>query len=149
MMVMVMMMMVVMMMVVTKSFPPRRLRFPPSFPPSFLPSLLTFPRSLPPSFPSSLPNFPSSLTPSLLTSLFPPSHPPSSHPDGGSDDKDEPNKTSSIYAFEPALNTWRHVGDLPFEASNVDALCLSGGDLLVVDGDSGRVVRSKRKGATN
>ena len=65
---------------------------------------------------------------------------------GGSDDKDEPNKTSSIYAFEPALNTWRHVGDLPFEASNVDALCLSGGDLLVVDGDSGRVVRSKRKG---
>ena len=80
-----------------------------------------------------------------------------SEDDGGSDNggdnddddyEDEPNKTSSIYAFEPALNTWRHVGDLPFEASNVDALCLSGGDLLVVDGDSGCVVRSKRKGAT-
>ena len=48
-------------------------------------------------------------------------------------------KTSAIYALHPVDQKWQHVGDMPFECSYVDTLLLSGGRLLVVDGDSQRV----------
>ena len=44
-------------------------------------------------------------------------------------------KTSAIYALHPVDQKWQHVGDMPFECSYVDTLLLSGGRLLVVDGD--------------
>ena len=50
-------------------------------------------------------------------------------------------KTSAIYALHPVDQKWQHVGDMPFECSYVDTLLLSGGRLLVVDGDSQRVLR--------
>ena len=49
--------------------------------------------------------------------------------------------TSAIYALHPVDQKWQHVGDMPFECSDVDTLQLSGGRLLVVDGDSQRVLR--------
>ena len=51
-------------------------------------------------------------------------------------------ETSAIYALHPVDKKWQHVGDMPFECSYVDTLLLSGGRLLVVDGDSSlRVLR--------
>ena len=50
-------------------------------------------------------------------------------------------KTSAIYAFHPVDQKWQHVGDMPFECSLVDTVLLSGGRLLVVDGNSQRVLR--------
>ena len=50
-------------------------------------------------------------------------------------------QTSAIYALHPVDQKWQHVGDMPFECSLVDTLLLSGGRLLVVDGDSQRVLR--------
>ena len=50
-------------------------------------------------------------------------------------------KTSAIYALHPVDQKWQHVGDMPFELSYVDTQLLSGGRLLVVDGDSQRVLR--------
>ena len=51
-------------------------------------------------------------------------------------------KTSAIYALHPVDQKWQHVGEMPFECSYVDTLLLSGGRLLVVDGNSSqRVLR--------
>ena len=50
-------------------------------------------------------------------------------------------KTSAIYALHPVDQKWQHVGDIPFGCFYVDTLLLSGGKLLVVDGDSQRVLR--------
>ena len=50
-------------------------------------------------------------------------------------------KTSAIYALHPVDQKWQHVGDMPFQCCYVDTLLLSGGRLLVVDGDSQRVLR--------
>ena len=47
-------------------------------------------------------------------------------------------KTSAIYAFHPVDNIWQHVGDM---CSSIDTLLLSGGRLLVVNGDNQRVLR--------
>ena len=55
-------------------------------------------------------------------------------------------KTSAIYALHPVDQKWQHVGDMPFECSHVDTLLLSDGRLLVVDGDSQRVLRVTVKG---
>ena len=57
-------------------------------------------------------------------------------------------KTSAIYAFHPVHQKWQHVGDMPFDCSHVDTLLLSGGRLLVVDGDSQRVLRVTVEGKT-
>ena len=50
-------------------------------------------------------------------------------------------KTSAIYAFHHVDQKWQHVGDMPFKCSYVDSLLLSGGGLLVVDGDSRQVLK--------
>ena len=50
-------------------------------------------------------------------------------------------KTSAIHAFHHVDQKWQHVGDLPFKCSWVDTLPLSGGRLLVVDGDSQQVLK--------
>ena len=50
-------------------------------------------------------------------------------------------KTSAIYAFHHVDQKWQHVGDLPFECTFADTLLLSGGKLLVVDGDSQQVLK--------
>ena len=60
---------------------------------------------------------------------------------GGREDQVGSTKTSAIYALHPVDQKWQHVGDMPFECSFVDTLLLSGGRLLVVDGDSKRVLR--------
>ena len=50
--------------------------------------------------------------------------------------------TSAIYALHPVDQKWQHVGDMPFECYYVDTVLLSGGRLLVVDGNSNqRVLR--------
>ena len=49
-------------------------------------------------------------------------------------------ETSAIYALHPVDQKWQHVGDMPFECAFVDTLLLSGGRLLVVDGESHRVL---------
>ena len=64
---------------------------------------------------------------------------------GGQDQSLSSKKTSAIYALSQRLHTWLHVGDLPFECSLVDSLeC--GGDLVVVDGGSGRALLGKVNG---
>ena len=61
---------------------------------------------------------------------------------GGAEDSYGSKKTSAIYALHPVDQKWQHVGDMPFKCSYVDTLLLSGGRLLVVDGDSSqRVLR--------
>ena len=50
-------------------------------------------------------------------------------------------KTSAIYAFHHVDQKWQHVGDMPFQCSDVDTLLLSGGGLLVVDGNSHQVLK--------
>ena len=50
-------------------------------------------------------------------------------------------KPSAIHAFHHVDQKWQHVGDLPFKCSWVDTLLLSGGRLLVVDGDSQQVLK--------
>ena len=60
---------------------------------------------------------------------------------GGQEGYDRSKKTSAIYALHPVDQKWQHVGDMPFECSQVDTLLLSGGRLLVVDWDSQRVLR--------
>ena len=49
-------------------------------------------------------------------------------------------KTSAIYALHPVDQKWQQVGDMPFECFYVDTLLLSGGRLLVVDGNSSKRV---------
>ena len=49
-------------------------------------------------------------------------------------------KTSAIYALHPVDQKWQHVGDMPFECSLIDTLLLSGGRMLVVDGNSSKRV---------
>ena len=62
---------------------------------------------------------------------------------GGAEDSDvlSKKKTSAIHAFHHVDQKWQHVGDLPFKCSWVDTLLLSGGRLLVVDGDSQQVLK--------
>ena len=50
-------------------------------------------------------------------------------------------KTSSIYGLHLEEKKWRHVGDMPFACSRVDTLLLSGGGLLMVDGDTRQVLK--------
>ena len=50
-------------------------------------------------------------------------------------------KTSSIYGLHLDEKKWRHIGDLPFACSMVDTLLLSGGGLLMVDGDTQQVLK--------
>ena len=58
----------------------------------------------------------------------------------GDDDQDGSN-TSSIYGLHLDEKKWRHVGNLPFACSRVDTLLLSGGGLLMVDGDAQHVLK--------
>eukprot|EP00731_Ephydatia_muelleri_P012659 Em0006g1553a len=58
----------------------------------------------------------------------------------GGDDQDG-SKTSSIYGLHLNEKKWRHVGDMPFACSWVDTLLLSGGGLLMVDGDTQHVLK--------
>ena len=48
-------------------------------------------------------------------------------------------KTSAIHAFHHYNQKWELVTHLPFACYLVDTLLLSGGGLLVVDGDSQQV----------
>ena len=57
---------------------------------------------------------------------------------GGSDGSKE---TSAIYAHHPVDQKWQHVGEMPFECSDLETLLLSEGRMLMVDGISQRVLR--------
>ena len=59
---------------------------------------------------------------------------------GGQEDL-KSKKTSAIHAFHHVDQKWQHVGDFPFKCSWVDTLLLSGGRLLVVNGDSQQVLK--------
>ena len=65
---------------------------------------------------------------------------------GGAEDQEGSKKTSAIYALHPVEKTWQHVGDMPFKCFFVNTLLLSGGKLLVVDGDSQMVLRVTMEG---
>ena len=65
---------------------------------------------------------------------------------GGQDGYDSSMKTSAIHAFHHVDQKWQHVGDLPFKCSLVDTLLLSGGKLLMVDGDSRQVLKISVEG---
>ena len=58
----------------------------------------------------------------------------------GGDDQDG-SKTSSMYGLHLDEKKWRHVGNLPFACSRVDTLLLSGGGLLMVDGNAQHVLK--------
>eukprot|EP00731_Ephydatia_muelleri_P035079 Em0095g9a len=58
----------------------------------------------------------------------------------GGEDQDG-SHTSSIYGLHLDEKKWRHVGNLPFACSWVDTLLLSGGGLLMVDGDTQQVLK--------
>ena len=58
----------------------------------------------------------------------------------GGEDQDGSN-TSSIYGLHLDEKKWKHVGNLPFACSRVDTLLLSGGGLLMVDGDTQQVLK--------
>ena len=58
---------------------------------------------------------------------------------GGKEDTNKP--SMSINEFYHSDQTWKHVGDMPVECSVVDALLLSGGGLLVVDGYNRQVLK--------
>ena len=60
---------------------------------------------------------------------------------GGQESDYRSEMTSAIHAFHHVDQKWQHVGDLPFKCSQVDTLLLSGGRLLVVDGDSQQVLK--------
>ena len=64
---------------------------------------------------------------------------------GGQDQSPASKKTSAIYALSERFRTWMQVGDLPFECSLADSLVCRG-DLVVVDGASGRAVLGKVNG---
>ena len=55
-------------------------------------------------------------------------------------------KTSAIYAFHQDDKVWKYIGDLPFACSRVDTLLLSGGGLLMVDGNTQQVLKITVKG---
>ena len=59
----------------------------------------------------------------------------------GGTDQDGLRKTSSIYGLHLDGKKWRHIGDLPFACSMVDTLLLSGGGLLMVEGDTQQVLK--------
>ncbi|KAL5499418.1 hypothetical protein EMCRGX_G010828 [Ephydatia muelleri] len=59
----------------------------------------------------------------------------------GGTDQDGSRNTSSIYGLHLDGKKWRHIGDLPFACSMVDTLLLSGGGLLMVDGDTQQVLK--------
>ena len=60
---------------------------------------------------------------------------------GGSEEEKSGSKnTSAIYALHHVDQKWQHVGDMLFQCSLVDSLLMSGGGLLVVDGDSHQVL---------
>ena len=65
---------------------------------------------------------------------------------GGNQRAEGHEKTSAIHAFHPVNKKWMHIGNLPFACSYVDTLLLSNGGLLVVDGDSQKVVTVIAKG---
>ena len=65
---------------------------------------------------------------------------------GGSEGQIGSRKVNGIHAFHAIDRKWRHIGDLPFECSNVETLPLSGGSLLVVDGDSKGVLKVTAEG---
>ena len=50
-------------------------------------------------------------------------------------------KTCSIYGLHLDEKKWRLVGDMPFACTMVDTLLLSGGGLLMVDGDTLEVLK--------
>ena len=58
----------------------------------------------------------------------------------GGEDEDG-SKTSSIYGLHLNEKKWRHVGDMPLACSQVDTLLLSGGGLLMVEGDTQQVLK--------
>ena len=62
---------------------------------------------------------------------------------GGEDDK---RYNSKIYGYHPVDQKWHHVVDIPYVFSNVNALLLSEGRLLVVDGISHRFLRINVEG---
>ena len=59
----------------------------------------------------------------------------------GGEDQDGSMKTSSIYGLHLEEKKWKHIGDLPFACSWVDTLLLSGGGLLMVDGNAQHVLK--------
>ena len=64
----------------------------------------------------------------------------------GGTDQDGSRNTSSIYGLHLDEKKWRHIGDLPFACSMVDTLLLSGGGLLMVDGDTRQVLKINVQG---
>ena len=60
---------------------------------------------------------------------------------GGAENMTGSKKTSAIHAVYHVDQKWQHIGDLPFKCSWVNTLHLSGGRLLVVDGDSRQLLK--------
>ena len=60
---------------------------------------------------------------------------------GGEEGSYYGSKMSAIHAFHHVDQKWQHCGNLPFECSWVSTLLLSGGRLLVVDGDSQQMLK--------
>ena len=65
---------------------------------------------------------------------------------GGTQDTKGEKKTSSICAYHPDVQKWQHVGKMPFKGSFLNSLLLSGGEFIVVDGDSKQVLQIIVKG---
>ena len=60
---------------------------------------------------------------------------------GGEGKEYESRKTFSIYGLHLDEKKWKHIGDLLFACSRVDILLLSGGGLLMVDGNTQQVLK--------
>lgn len=70
-------------------------------------------------------------------------------PIGGAEGLNGSQKTSTIYAFHHDDQRWKHLGDLPFECSMVDTLMLSGGGLMVVDGENQQALKIAAEGKSS
>ena len=60
---------------------------------------------------------------------------------GGTQDLEGEEKSSAIYAYDHEDQKWHHVGDMPFKCCFGDTLFQSGQRLLMVDGDSQKMLK--------
>ena len=60
---------------------------------------------------------------------------------GGAQDLEGEKKTSAIYVYDHEDQKWHRVGDMPFKCCFGDTLLQSGRRLLIVDGDSRKMLK--------
>ena len=65
---------------------------------------------------------------------------------GGTEEREGINATPAIFALHSVDQKWQHVGDMPINCSDVETLLMSRGKLLVVDGDSQKVLMTTVEG---